>query len=353
MVNSYWFLLPYYNPHICGLCSEMERDYAIKLVVFDSVGNHRIGKDWDKKYFNHLLYNIKNYQDIYTIVRQIGKCDIVGCLGLTYSWRFFIMALLASSRCDNLHIFSEGFKGFSHKRAMLVSLFPWHKAKLFGIGRGAVEDYKKHCFIRRIDKYVSGFAYPFDLVYPVLSVTNRRYFSTYCGQLIQRKNVESYLRFVQKVVCINPNARFQIIGEGPERENLERYCSDLGLSDQVDWLGNLSRNAVLSAFANSQSFYLNSHYDGWGAVCLEAMSCGCFLLLGWNVRANILVTSSKIGVVFKDENDIYIEHIINQLDGYDIMDFQCIQSSSRKYSASALYKCLNNDNILQDQQSFT
>lgn len=348
MVRSYWFFLPYYNPHICGLCSEMQKDFNIKLVVFDEIGSHRVGEDWKSIDFRHEYYYIFGFHDLRVIMRKIKRTDIVGSLGLTYNYLFAIAAIWAASRCDIVHVFSEGFRNFSYVRAGLISLFPWHKTKLYGIGKGAVMDYQNHSFFRKIDNFYSDFAYPFDLNYPVISDVDRMYFSTFCGQLIIRKNVESFLRFAHAVLTEKPKARFQIIGNGPEKQRLKRYCEDKGLSGHVDWRGDLTRYAVLDAFRNSQSLYLNSHYEGWGAVCLEAMACGCFLILGKNVRANVLISNSEVGIVFQNENDIRIEHIVSQLNGFHHSIYLQIQNLAKYYSSFNLYKLLKNDIFPQD-----
>lgn len=332
--------MPYYNPHIGGICSQIQHDFAVKIVVFEDIGQHRIGDEWKKIAFRHDFYYLKNFCDLFTLSKHIKPTDIVGALGISYNYFYSCAVFLAASRADKIQVFSEGFRSFSYLRSALVSLFPWRKTTLFGIGRGAINDYKRHCIFQSIDNYVTEFAYPFDLDYPLLDKDSRPYFSSYCGQLIKRKNVESFLRFAQRILKHKSSARFQIIGDGAEEGKLKRYCDELGLSGQVDWKGNLSRYEVLEAFTLSQSFYLNSHYEGWGAVCLEAMSCGCFLILGDSVRSNILISSSFLGLSFKEEDELDILKITSELEDMDLPRYLQIQNRSKDYSVLNLYKLL-------------
>lgn len=51
------------------------------------------------------------------------------------------------------------------------------------------------------------------------------------------KSIDVFIRAVQKVVKSHPQARFVIVGEGPEKAVLEKLCCDLGLADTVCFLG--------------------------------------------------------------------------------------------------------------------
>lgn len=71
------------------------------------------------------------------------------------------------------------------------------------------------------------------------------------------------------------NARLVIAGDGPERENLKRLASDLGISGKVSFLG-LVPNREMPLFYNSADVYLNPtlRLEGLPMVLLEAMACG-------------------------------------------------------------------------------
>ncbi|HEX7893956.1 MAG TPA: glycosyltransferase family 4 protein, partial [Terriglobales bacterium] len=66
----------------------------------------------------------------------------------------------------------------------------------------------------------------------------------------------------------------EIIGEGPERENLIRLANQLGVTPRVRFLGRKSRKEVADAMRRCSVFALPSRYEGLGCVYLEAMACG-------------------------------------------------------------------------------
>ena len=105
--------------------------------------------------------------------------------------------------------------------------------------------------------------------------------------------VEGFARFAQVV----PTARFQIVGEGPLRADLEAQVESLGISDKVDFLG--FRRDVPAILGGSDIFlFSTSPTEGIGNVLVEAMAAGtpvvctdigpCAEVLG-NGKAGILV----------------------------------------------------------------
>jgi N-acetyl-alpha-D-glucosaminyl L-malate synthase BshA len=66
--------------------------------------------------------------------------------------------------------------------------------------------------------------------------------------------------------------RLVLIGDGPEREAVERMCADLGVADDVLLLGN--QEHIASILPVGDVFLLPSEHESFGLAALEAMSCG-------------------------------------------------------------------------------
>lgn len=94
------------------------------------------------------------------------------------------------------------------------------------------------------------------------------------GNLLAGKGHELVLQAFARVKDSHPGLRCQVIGEGADRERFVGLAKDLGISDQLHFLGRRSRAQVAQAMRNCTIFVLPSRYEGLGCVYLEAMACG-------------------------------------------------------------------------------
>ena len=93
------------------------------------------------------------------------------------------------------------------------------------------------------------------------------------GNLLAGKGHELVLRAFSRVKDSHPDLQCRIIGEGADRDRFVGLAKDLGISDQVHFLGRRSRSEVAEAMRNCTIFVLPSRYEGLGCVYLEAMAC--------------------------------------------------------------------------------
>jgi glycosyltransferase involved in cell wall biosynthesis len=71
-----------------------------------------------------------------------------------------------------------------------------------------------------------------------------------------------------------PEATLDIVGEGPEREPLERLATELGVADRVRLLGARSREEVAEAMRAADIFVLPSFHENLPVVLIEAQASG-------------------------------------------------------------------------------
>lgn len=69
--------------------------------------------------------------------------------------------------------------------------------------------------------------------------------------------------------------RLLIAGEGAEREALEKLSSDLGVQENVTFLGFRDTGELLELYNLADLFALASYSEGLPKALLEAMACGC------------------------------------------------------------------------------
>lgn len=92
------------------------------------------------------------------------------------------------------------------------------------------------------------------------------------GTLAPWKGFADLIR-AMKVLSLRRRARLVILGDGPERSELEALIVELALSDVISLQGYVEN--PLKFFARADVFVLSSHVEGLPNVLVEAMSCGC------------------------------------------------------------------------------
>lgn len=84
------------------------------------------------------------------------------------------------------------------------------------------------------------------------------------------KRVEDVILIFKQVQEKIPS-KLLMIGDGPERQNAERLCRDLGLGNEVRFLG--KQDAIEELLAICDLFIMPSESESFGLAALEAMAC--------------------------------------------------------------------------------
>ncbi len=92
--------------------------------------------------------------------------------------------------------------------------------------------------------------------------------------LTEKKGHRDLLHAFAQAFAGNREHELRIGGAGPERAGLQTLAGQLGIADQVRFLGELSREQVVSEMQQCDAFVLASHVETFGVVLIEAMACG-------------------------------------------------------------------------------
>jgi len=100
------------------------------------------------------------------------------------------------------------------------------------------------------------------------------------ARLVEVKGIEYSIRAVGRVINEHPNVYYQIVGDGPLRDQLESLIDRLGLQKNIRLLGWMNGSEVLRLYNESHIFILSSvtdsegNQEGQGLALVEAQAMG-------------------------------------------------------------------------------
>jgi glycosyltransferase involved in cell wall biosynthesis len=104
---------------------------------------------------------------------------------------------------------------------------------------------------------------------PIQSTTPRRGL-VFAGRLTRQKAVHVVLDALARL----PGVSLTVIGDGPDRERLERHARHVKLNGRVHFAGVLPRERVLDALARAEAAVLPSDWENFPHAAVEALAMG-------------------------------------------------------------------------------
>jgi glycosyltransferase involved in cell wall biosynthesis len=134
-----------------------------------------------------------------------------------------------------------------------------------------------------------------------LELPQDRTLALYSGRLERVKGVDILLdAWAQVPDKLRDTALLLVVGDGQEREALERSAVNQGLSTTVAFLG--QQQDVLGFYHASDIFVLPSRAEGMSNSLLEAMSCGMPVIASEVGGASDVVAAPRTGLLFPPED---------------------------------------------------
>lgn len=94
------------------------------------------------------------------------------------------------------------------------------------------------------------------------------------GRLCKRKGQDDLLRAFARLHDERPETHLDIVGKGPQRDQLAQLASRLGITDAVTFHGFVSHEEKVRLLNQAELFVFASKQEGFGLALLEAMAAG-------------------------------------------------------------------------------
>lgn len=101
------------------------------------------------------------------------------------------------------------------------------------------------------------------------------------ARLVARKGIDTMIAALPAIIVAHPNARYRVVGDGPDRPRLLALAERHGVTSHIDFTGPAAQSDLPAIYAAADLFILASREDpitadveGFGLVLLEAQAAG-------------------------------------------------------------------------------
>ncbi|MDQ3010055.1 MAG: glycosyltransferase [Acidobacteriota bacterium] len=116
----------------------------------------------------------------------------------------------------------------------------------------------------------------------VPDLSNRNLRLLFAGRLSKAKNVHAIIEAIAQLKAESIIIECDIVGDGPEREALDRRVAESQLQRQVRFAGGVDFDSMLDFYERADALVLISETEGWPKAIAEAMAFG-LICIGSNL----------------------------------------------------------------------
>jgi glycosyltransferase involved in cell wall biosynthesis len=126
----------------------------------------------------------------------------------------------------------------------------------------------------------------------------------FVGRFHAQKNIVALVeQFAAAANASSVDMRLDLIGDGPERQQVEDRIASLGMRERISLLGWIPRAELLAAYQRADSLVNPSIGEGLPNVVLEAMACGLPVIASRVAGNDTLVRDLDNGLLFDVRRD--------------------------------------------------
>ncbi|QQD19092.1 glycosyltransferase [Spongiibacter nanhainus] len=120
-----------------------------------------------------------------------------------------------------------------------------------------------------------------NLFYPDPTIDRSKSEILFVGRLVEKKGAKYLIDAFKIVLDSIPESTLTIVGDGPERQALERQAIELKIDNRVTFEGSILNKELPHFYRRATVFVApfitasNGDQEGLGLVLAEAISCGC------------------------------------------------------------------------------
>lgn len=135
----------------------------------------------------------------------------------------------------------------------------------------------------------------------------------YMGRLSYEKSIDQVLKAFKITLQKTPDLKLMVIGDGPERENLEKLARKLGVSKKIIFTGFLRGENLAKALQANDIFVTASKTETFCIAALEAMSTGLPVIASNDKGITEIVKNNVNGYLVRPDDNKQMANKISYL----------------------------------------
>jgi phosphatidylinositol alpha-mannosyltransferase len=149
---------------------------------------------------------------------------------------------------------------------------------------------------------------------PVKKSKNKIINLLFVGRIVNRKGLIYLLKVIKKIAAKHSNIKLTVLGNGPEKQNAEKYVKENNLSKFVEFKGEIFGKKRIGYYQKSDIFCAPYIDEAFGITILEALACG-LPIVGFQNEAflEILKGYPYPRLFVKNRNILYLSQALKQL----------------------------------------
>lgn len=153
------------------------------------------------------------------------------------------------------------------------------------------------------------------------------------SSLVEReKNVSGIIKAFSEAFKINSSIELNIVGEGENKESLQKLAHDLNISNSVFFKGRVTGEDLVKLINEAVALVMFSHYETFCLVNIEAFACGKPVITS-NAGAIPSYMHNDLGIMIEKKNQNQLkEAMLNLASNPTQFDEKKIRHFAEKFS---------------------